>query len=150
MRWFVTAVAVVVLAGCACAQDSHLLSAPSTQVQSHAPRPRFDFSPAAQTPVTRRYWYWEVDDSIRVPFETYKYLPGGMMAMDQGFAPASLEWTFTGKHKFVPSLDLTVIQVKPGERSIAPKADSEFGTIVPGRGYLWTKATRSLMAALHY
>lgn len=147
MRIFATALTTLVLAGCALAQQTHFV--PAAFVVPTQPVRGFHL--AEQVSGVHRYWYWEVDDSVRVPFETYNYLPNRMMVVDQGFSPASLIWDFAGKHKLIPALDLTVIQVKPGEKKIpATKPDAEFGTFESRRGVLWAKATRSLMAALHY
>ena len=92
--------------------------------------------------------YWEVNDQIRAPFETYKYLPVGTMAIDNGFSPATLEWSLSGKHKFVPALDLTVIKLKPGE-PVVPQPATQFGTVQTERGHLLNRAKQSIMGFLH-
>jgi|tagenome__1003787_1003787.scaffolds.fasta_scaffold20681512_1 hypothetical protein len=69
-----------------------------------------------------------------------------------GFSPGKLVWNFTGKHKLVPLLDLTVVKVNPTQPwSVQPKTLSEFGTFVSQHkpGDLVNKATQSLMSAMH-
>ena len=148
MRLFVYACLLVVLAGCASAQLTSLAYVGTSTVQVQQMQLRYR---SVNQTSSRRCWYWEVDDSIRVPFPTYNYLPHRMMAVDQGFSPATLSWNFTGKYKFMPSVDLTIVQIKPGERIIAANPDAQFGIFQASRGSrLWEKATQSLIAALRY
>src|SRR5215470_1198579 len=69
-----------------------------SQSQSQA----FRFLPANPLAQEHSYWYWEVDDSRRVPFPAYNYIPG-QMAINDDISPVSLHWTLSGKRPLVPS-----------------------------------------------
>lgn len=148
MRPFMHLFLPLVLAGCVSAQTTSMAYVGTSTVRF--PQLPQHYRTTAQES-THRYWYWEIDDSIRVPFPTYNYLPHRMMAVEQGFSPATLSWNFTGKYKFMPSLDLTIVQIKPGEPIISISPDAQYGVFELKRSAkLWAKATQSLMAALRY
>jgi hypothetical protein len=137
---------------CALAQQKGLISAPSPNLPAHPQGyPAFTFQRSViQEYSVRHNWYWELHDGLQLPQETYKYLPRGMRPKDPDFAPATLEWTFSGKRKLMPSLDLTIIKIRPGQRTVYQRPGAEFGSARPDRSHLWTKATRSLGDALHH
>ena len=147
MRLPVVVVVLLATVNFAFGQQKDLISAPAPNLQPRLQAHQaFNFKQTARQNF-RRSWYWEIDDTIRAPFDVYKYFPGRRMTTDTDFSPASLKWTFDGKRKLVPLLDLTVIQIKPGERAVL-KPDAEFGSVRPDCGHLWDIATRSLVDML--
>jgi hypothetical protein len=99
---------------------------------------------ASATPSFRRSWYWETITAGSGPSAADRYLPVGTKASQPDFAPASLRWSFTGKHKVIPVIDLTVTKFKPGEKSFRGEPSSK----QPSENF-WTKATHSISELLH-
>jgi hypothetical protein len=97
----------------------------------------------------RRSWYWEAIDLAQPLSDANKYLPKGVATANSDFSPASLEWTFTGKRKLMPTLDLTLVKIKPGEGTIHEGPAPASGGIQPLRGRLWDRATQSISDLLH-
>jgi hypothetical protein len=151
MRFVAASAVFLFLVHGAWAQKAELPSAPSAGTETSQQNRAASSFPEAGSQVSgsHRFWYWEIDDSIQPPFATYRYLKGGMTATDADFSPASLSWNFTGKHRLVPVLDLTVIQVNPSDGfSLRQKDKNPFGTFVSNRGHYWDKATQSMIDAL--
>lgn len=148
-RYLVFALAAFTIS--AFAQQKELLSAPSPNVQPHVQLYRaFDFQENAAPSSLRHFWYWEVPAfSPRLP-ETNRFLPRGAKVGNPDFEPASLRWSFTGKRKVVPLIDLTVLQIKPGEKLKPSGESAASGTAQTAPGILWTKATHSISELLHY
>jgi hypothetical protein len=134
--------------GCAWAQQKELVSAPLPNHSistSSGHTNLFDQS----TPRTslQRLWYWEVNDLTQAPSGSNKYLPKGVVTNNSDFSPATLEWTFTGKRKLMPTLDLTLVKIKPGEGTVhdgPPQTGAG-----SSRSSLWDRATRSISDLLH-
>ena len=91
----------------------------------------------------QRSWYWEVNDLTQAPSGANKYLPKGVVTSNSDFSPATLEWTFTGKRKLMPTLDLTLVKMKPGEGTVRDGPNAQTGTAGSSRGSLWDRATQS-------
>lgn len=132
-------------------QEKDLVSAPTPNVpQRLQQRHAFTFQENTTAPSFRHSWYWEVPDFSPDLAERNRWLPRGAQISNSDFTPASLRWNFEGKRKIVPVIDLTVMQIKPGERSTTavPSADNSTSQFAPGA--LWTKATHSISELLHY
>ena len=137
----------------ALAQDKELISAPSPQVHPHVQGQRsFDFQGNGTAPVFRHYWYWEVTDFAQPPLrEINRNLPQGAKVNSNDYMPAALRWNFEGKRKVVPTIDLTVMEIRPGEKtSAATSATNNWMPSSSTAGILWTKATHSISDLLHY
>jgi hypothetical protein len=149
MRKLVIFALLLFSAGLVSSQNAPPIANPSA-VKISRPAQKLAFETASKPVTEQRYWYWEVDDSIRAPFPTYRYLPGTMTHND-GFAPISLSWTFSGKHPLLPTLELAGMQIKPGERmTFLSRPSDSYGTVVSEPGSLWNKASHVLLAALRY
>ena len=124
---------------CALAQQRDLISGPSPKLQR--PLPHYAWPSAMRT--SGQQWYWEADNSAQPSVNSYRQLLHGSKVRAPHFAPVTLEWSFTGKNKFLPVLDLTIVKIKPGTRPSFLSPESEFGSVRCDCG-IWTKATRSL------
>jgi len=150
MRWSL-AFALAAFALSVFAQDKELVSAPTPNVQTHAPvYHAFDFQVNATSSTWRHSWYWEVPDFSPSWQEINRYLPRGAKIGNTDFEPASLRWNFEGKRKVVPVIDLTVMQIKPGEKASPAATSVDNGTSQFAPGALWNKATHSISELLHY
>ena len=150
MRLYLVA-AFAAFALSAFAQDKDLISAPSPSVQSRAQLYRtFDFQENDATPTFRHQWYWEVPDFGPSWQEINRYLPRGAKIGSNDFSPASLHWNFEGKRKVVPVIDLTVMQIKPGEKANPTVSHADNAPAPFAVATLWTKATHSISSLLHY
>ncbi|HLH07582.1 MAG TPA: hypothetical protein VKW78_10115 [Terriglobales bacterium] len=136
---------VVFLSMGAWTQQAKLVSAPTPHLQSDSPDAYTRTFQLYATPTLTegRLWYWEVNDCRLAPSAADKYLPA-KARVNNDFSPATLEWTFTGKRKLMPVVDLTVIKIKPGEGE-----KHTAGASVPDHSGLWEKATHSMMDFLH-
>jgi hypothetical protein len=97
----------------------------------------------------QRSWYWEVNDLTQASSGANKYLPKGVITNNSDFSPATLEWTFTGKRKLMPTLDLTLVKIKPGEGTVRDGTGAQTGAAGSSRGSLWDRATQSISDILH-
>jgi len=128
--------------------DLKLFDGPTPQfVQSQA----FRFPTFSQlAPEQHSYWYWEVDDTRRLPFPAYQYIPG-QMAINDDISPVSLHWTLTGKRPLVPAFEIAGYQVKPGEGvSIYQKNDGRFNLDPSASSNLWLKTKHMIKESLKY
>jgi hypothetical protein len=148
MRFWVVTV-VVVGFSCAWAQQKELVSAPLPNSSAGALPQYSGLLQQSFFPRTalQRSWYWEANILARAPSLADKYLPKGVVTNNSDFSPASLEWTFSGRRKLMPTLDLTLVKIKPGEGMIRdkPGTDSSVGS----DRHLWDRATRSISDFLH-
>jgi len=144
--------ALVVLSGLGCGwtQQKKLVSAPLPHHLIDASS-RYTNLFGQSTPRTslQRSWYWEVNDLTQAPSAANKYLPKGVVTSNSDFSPATLEWTFTGKRKLMPTLDLTLVKIKPGEGTVRDGPNAQTGTAGSSRGSLWDRATQSISDLLH-
>jgi len=148
-----TAFVLTAFALSALAQEKDLVSAPSPRIQTHALSQRsFDFQGNGTAPVFRHYWYWEVTDCAQPPLqEINRNLPRGAKVNSGDYMPAALRWTLDGKRKVVPTIDLTVMEIRPGEKtSAATAATNNWMPSSSTAEILWTKATHSISDLLHY
>jgi len=144
-------VTVVVLAvGCGWGQQKQLNSAPLPHFSGRAVSPYSVLLQQSVLPKTalQRSWYWEANILAPVPSLSSRYLPKGVVTGNSDFSPASLQWTFTGKRKLMPVLDLTLIRIKPGEGMIHDQPGPQL-TTGPDRGHFWNWATQSISGLLH-
>ena len=136
--------------GCAWAQQKELVSAPLPNHPIDASSRYINlFDQSIPRTSLQRSWYWEVNDLARAPSGANKYLPKGVVTSNSDFSPATLEWTFTGKRKLMPTLDLTLVKIKPGEGTIHDGPNAQTGAAGSSRGSLWDRATQSISALLH-
>jgi hypothetical protein len=146
--WIITV--VVANFSCAWAQQKALVAAPSPNNPANASAQYSSLLQQTFFPRTtlQRSWYWEANIFTQVPSLANKYLPKGVVTNNSDFSPATLEWTFSGRRKLMPTLDLTLVKIKPGEGMIRdePGADSGKG---PDRGHFWNWATHSISDLLH-
>jgi len=148
MRKLAIFAAVLLCTGVALSQQPPPAGPSATKIAR--PAQKLVFETANKPVLVQRYWYWEVDGSIRAPFPTYRYLPG-TMTHDDGFAPVSLSWTFTGKHPLLPTLEVAGMQIRPGEGiNFFSRPSDSYGIVESQPASLWSKASHALMAALHY
>ena len=146
----VCVVLAVFFLGCAWAQQKELVSAPLPNHSTNAlPRYTNLFDQSTPRASLQRSWYWEVNDLTQAPSGANKYLPKGVVTSNSDFSPASLEWTFTGKRKLMPTLDLALVKIKPGEGTVHDGPNSPTGTAGSSRGSLWDRATQSISDLLH-
>ncbi len=132
------------------AQEPQLISAPKPNFQARLRiRQIVPFEKSAAPSTFKRSWYWEVTETGPSSAQTSRYLPRGANTDNSDFAPASLQWSFTGKRKFIPTLDLTVVQIRPGAKSSPVLPAANYGTIEQTRAKFWTKAGRSISGLLH-
>lgn len=144
------AVVVVFFLSCAWAQQKELVSAPlPNHLMSTSSRYASLFDQSTPRTSLQRSWYWEGNDLTQAPSGTNKYLPKGVVTNSSDFSPASLQWTFAGKRKLMPTLDLTLVKVKPGEGTIHDGPDARTGAAGPPRSHLWDRATHSISDLLH-
>ena len=135
------------------AQQKDLVSAPSPTVQPRKQFSRtFNFHENGNEMTTafRHQWYWEVPEFSPDWQEINRNLPRGAKIGTNDFNPASLRWNFEGKRKVVPVIDLTVMQIRPGEKTSSAAALPVDGPTQFSAGALWTKATHSISDLLHY
>jgi hypothetical protein len=132
------------------AQEKELVSAPTPNLPQHATQHRtFDFRENGTAATLRHTWYWETPDFAQPPLqEINRCLPRGAKINSDDYMPASLRWTLEGKRKVVPVIDLTVVEIKPGEKTTAASAVS-WTPSSSSAGTLWTKATHSISELLH-
>ena len=150
MRFEFLAVIVLSSLGCAWAQQKELVSAPlPNHPMSTSSRYGNLFDQSTPRTSLERSWYWEVNDLTQAPSGANKYLPKGVVTNNSDFSPASLEWTFTGKRKLMPTLDLTLVKIKPGEGTVHDGPDPQTGAAGSSRSSLWDRATRSISDILH-
>ena len=145
--WVITV--VVACLSCAWSQQKQLVSLPEPNLPDNAfSRYTNLFGHSTLRTSLQRSWYWEANDLTQAPSGANKYLPKGVVTSNSDFSPATLEWTFTGKRKLMPTLDLTVVKIKPGEGLVRgePGADPCPG---PDRGHLWNWAAHSISDLLH-
>ncbi|HMK29286.1 MAG TPA: hypothetical protein VK473_06325 [Terriglobales bacterium] len=124
-----------------------LFDSPTPQfMQSQA----FRFNLPSPSVAQRAYWYWEVDDTRRLPFPAYQYIPG-QMAISDDISPVSLHWTFTGKRPLLPSFEIAGYQLRPGEGvGIYQKYDGRFSQDPAANGRLWLKTKHMIKESLKY
>jgi len=149
MRIWVLIVGISFL-GSAWAQQKDLVSAPLPHYPARAFAPYSTLLQQSVSPRTafERSWYWEANILVPVPSLANKYLPKGVVTNNSDFSPASLQWTFSGKRKLMPTLDLTVVKIKPGEGMIHDETGPQLST-GPDRGHFWNWATHSISDLLH-
>ncbi|HXZ78440.1 MAG TPA: hypothetical protein VEG30_00815 [Terriglobales bacterium] len=110
----------------------------------------FRFLPPSPLAQDHSYWYWEVDDTRRVPFPAYNYIPG-QMAISDDISPVSLHWTLSGRRPLVPAFEIAGYQVKPGEGvSIYQKNDGRFNLDPSASSNLWLKTKHMIKESLKY
>ncbi len=151
IRIGLVAVAVLSCLGCAYAQQKELISAPLPNLPANRLIPyvgSFQQNVLSKTAL-RRSWYWEAIDLTQPLSGANKYLPRGVTTSNSDFSPASLQWTFTGKRKLMPTLDLTLVKIKPGEGTIHDGPDAQTGAAGSSRSSLWDRATQSISDLLH-
>jgi hypothetical protein len=151
MRFEFLALVVLSSLGCAWAQQKELVSAPLPNRSMSASSTYANlFDQSTPRSSAQRSWYWEANDQIQAPSLTDKYLPkGAVLNSSSDFSPASLEWTFTGKRKLMPTLDLTLVKIKPGEGTVHDRPGVRTGAAGPTRSHLWDRATHSISDILH-
>ena len=150
MRLWLVAI-VVAGVSCSWAQQKELISAPLPNLPANRLIPyvgSFQQSVLSKNTL-RRSWYWEAIDLTQPLSETNKYLPRGVVTSNSDFSPASLQWTFTGKRKLMPTLDLTLVQIKPGDGTRHERSGPASGGMEPVRDSLWDRATHSISGFLH-
>jgi hypothetical protein len=150
MRFGLLVLVVISGLGCAWAQQKQLVSAP---LPNHPMSTSSHYANAFDQSIPRsslqRSWYWEANDETQAPSLTDKFLPKGVVTNSSDFSPASLEWTFSGKRKLMPTLDLTLVRIKPGEGTIHDGPAVRTGAAGPSRSHLWDRATHSISDLLH-
>ncbi len=150
MRLWLVAI-VVVGVSCSWAQQKELISAPLPNLPANRLIPYvgvFQQNVLSKTAL-RRSWYWEAIDLTQPLSVANKYLPKGVATSNSDFSPASLQWTFTGKRKLMPTLDLTLVQIKPGEGTVHEPPDADSRGLESLRGNLWDRATHQISDFLH-
>ena len=146
----VCVVVAVFFLGCAWAQQKELVSAPLPNHSiSSSSRHINLFDQSTPRTSLQRSWYWEVNDLTQAPSGANRYLPKGVVTNNSDFSPATLEWTFTGKRKLMPTLDLTLVKIKPGEGTVRDGPNAQTGAAGSSRGSLWDRATQSISDLLH-
>lgn len=138
-------VAVFLYMNCACAQEKSLISAPTPHLTVNLQSFVFSAQYDPLETIIRHPWYWEAKSYSAIPSAAVSALMPKVSAGDD-FSPASLKWTFEGKRKLIPVLDLTLLQIKPGEHS--PKPASSFGLIAENASF-WNKTARTISDMLH-
>lgn len=89
MRLPVVVVVLLAKVNFALGQQKDLISAPAPNLERLQAHQAFNFKQTARQNL-RRSWYWEIDDTIRAPFDVYKYFPGRRMSTDtDSFPPVS-------------------------------------------------------------
>ena len=146
--WVITV--VVACLSYACAQQKELVSAPLPNPSTRFIVPySIFFGQSPPRTSLQRSWYWEVNDLTQAPSGANRYLPKGVVTSNSDFSPATLEWTFTGKRKLMPTLDLTLVKIKPGEGTVHDGPNAQTGAAGSSRGSLWDRATQSISDLLH-
>jgi hypothetical protein len=93
---------------------------------------------------TQRHWYWEDNSFSGLPPTPIER--EALFANYNDFSPVNISWSFSGKHRIVPTFEVVGFDVKPGLPP--PNPDARYGSITPPR--LWNRASHAVMAALRY
>jgi hypothetical protein len=150
MRFRYAALAVVLFAVDALAQQGQLISGPTPNLPAQNNRHSLTYFDSIVRS-SQQHWYWH---DVRPTTPTlapkpFIYRNAPVRTTSPGFSPGKLEWNLSGKHKLLPSLDLTVLRLRPGEPSLIEKQPgSEYGTFVSDRNPIWEKAAESLKKIL--
>jgi len=116
------------------------------QKELTAPKPQQDSLLRKDDATTKRRWYWQ-DDSITPSTATSSGAPTDWKASassSNDFSPVSLSWTFSGKNRFLPTLDVVGFDVKAGPQPHNP--DAYYGKVEPPK--IWNRARNLLLGAL--